>query len=139
AITSLGAGNSRIIATNINHGDPNRQAELIRIDRPDGSEFVVGTCDQDGNLAVQPRASRDTSDLHIFNVKSYGAVGDFDFANPDAATDDLAAFQACLVAMKANGNRNAKMVADGHFYLSDVLDFHQAVVFEGTGRNEPSE
>ena len=99
-----GAGTSRIIVTDITQSDPDPavaaalQCRLIRIDRPDGSEFVVGTCDEDGNLAVQPRASRDTSNLHVFNVRSYGALG-------DGATDDWAAITNAMSAIAPGGGR----------------------------------
>lgn len=46
AITSLGAGDSRIIATDINQAAAADQCRLIRVDRPNGSENVVGTCDE---------------------------------------------------------------------------------------------
>jgi len=98
AVTSLGAGNSRIIATDINNATAANQCRLIRIDRPDGSEFVVGTCDEDGNLALQPRASRDTSNLHVFNVRSYGALG-------DGATDDSAAITNAISTVATSGGR----------------------------------
>ena len=76
AITSLGPGTSRVIATDIYKPLEQHQCKLKRIERPDGSEHVVGTCDENGNLAVQPKASRDTSSQHVFNIKSYGAIGD---------------------------------------------------------------
>jgi len=74
AVTSLGAGDSRIIATDITQddADPHLQCRLIRVDRPDGSEYVVGVCEANGNLSIVPRASRDTSSQHVFNIKSYG-------------------------------------------------------------------
>ena len=78
---------------------------------------------------------------HI-DVRWFGAKGDWVppgqiFPPPDP-TDDLPAFQAALAALKGFDNRGGKLVADGHFFLSGTLDFYQAVVFEGTGRNEPS-
>ena len=136
AVTGLGPGKSRIIATDINNATAAGQCRLVRIDRPDGSEFVVGTCDEEGNLAVQPRASRDTSELHVFNVRSYGAVPDWTPANLDP-TDNLPFFRAALAAMAANGNRGAKLVADGHFFLGDTLELTQTIILEGTGQNEP--
>ena len=45
-VTGLGAGNSRIIATDIDKPTAEAQCRLIRMDRPDGAEFVVGTCDE---------------------------------------------------------------------------------------------
>ena len=80
---------SNIIATDLYNPDPTKQAQLKRVPRPDGSEFVVGTCDQNGHTSVLPRASRDTSAQHVFNVHSYGARG-------DGTTDDTAAIQSIL-------------------------------------------
>ena len=91
-VTSLNAGDSRIIATDINNATAANQCRLIRIERPDGSEYVVGTCDENGNLVVQPRASRETSTLHGFNVKSYGALGN------GAADDSLAITEVVFFA-----------------------------------------
>jgi hypothetical protein len=137
AITKLGnVGSSRIVATNSTEALDQGQCRLIRIDRPDGSEYVVGTCDENGNLVVQPRASRATSNLHVFNVRSFGAVPDWTPTNP-SPTDNLPFFQAALTAMAASGNRGAKLVADGHFFLSDTLVLTQTIVLEGTGQNEP--
>lgn len=84
SISSLGAGDSRIIATDINQAVAADQCRLVRVDRPDGSEHIVGTCDASGNLAVVPRASQDTSSQHVFNIKSYGGLADGRLAN-DAA------------------------------------------------------
>ena len=135
-----GAGTSRIIATDITQddADPDLQCRLIRVEWPDGSEHVVGTCDENGHLAVQPRASRDTSAQYVFNVKSYGAVADW---NGITGTDNLAAFQATIAAMETYASNNAKklctMVASGAYYLSDTLEFDRALIFEGAGRSEP--
>jgi hypothetical protein len=47
-----GAGTSRIVATDINATDADPdvaatlQCRLIRVDRPDGSEHIVGMCDE---------------------------------------------------------------------------------------------
>jgi hypothetical protein len=71
-----GAGTSHVIATDYHQAAAADQCRLLRVERPDGSEHVVGTCDENGNLAVQPHASRDTSARHVFSVVAYGAVGD---------------------------------------------------------------
>src|SRR5262245_34574150 len=57
AVTDLSGGDSSLVATDINNAMAVNQCRLIRIARPDGSEFVVGTCDENGNLVLQPRAS----------------------------------------------------------------------------------
>ena len=142
---AVGAGpsTSRIVATDITRSDPNPdvearlQCKLVRIERPNGSEHVVGTVEENGNLAVQPRGSIDTSGLHIYNVRAYGAIPDFDPRHPDKATDNIHAFEAALAAMRADNNKAAKLVAEGWFYLSKTLDIHSTVVFEGSGRSEP--
>jgi hypothetical protein len=49
AVTSLGAGGagtSYVVATDVNAGTAADQCRLIRVERPDGSEYVVGTCDE---------------------------------------------------------------------------------------------
>jgi hypothetical protein len=76
-ITGLNPGGS--LTANIVAVDPSAPigaSNLIRVERPNGSEFVVGTTDADGNLTIQPRASRDTSPQHVFSVCAYGAAGD---------------------------------------------------------------
>jgi len=86
-----GAGTSHIIATDITQAAAADQCRMIRVERPNGSEHVCGTVDENGNLAVQPRASTDTSPQHVFNVCAYGAVW-------DGVADDTAAIQAALRA-----------------------------------------
>jgi len=51
-----------------------------------------------------------------YNVKDYGAVADWDPANPGAATDNLAAFKATIAACKARAGGvgiMGRVVADG--------------------------
>ncbi len=71
-----------------------------------------------------------------FSVEHYGAVPDFDFSNPDAATDNLLAFRAALAAAAGSGYKGAKIVANGQYYLSGTIDIEQTVVIEGTSRGE---
>lgn len=124
-VTSLGAGNSWIIATDINNATIANQCRLIRIDRPDGSEFIVGTCDEDGNLTVQPRASRDTSNLHVFNVRSYGALG-------DSATDDSAAITTAMSAIPSSGGTLLFPPSSGSYVIANDITIPATVqvVFE---------
>jgi len=95
AITSLGAGTSYVVATDVNAGTAADQCRLVRVERPDGSEYVVGTCDEGGNLAIQPRASRDTSARLMFNVRSYGVTG--------AGSDETAIAAAASAAAASTG------------------------------------
>ena len=95
-VTSLGAGTSRIIATDLTAAAAGDQCRLIRVASPNGSEYVVGTCDENGNLSVVPRASRETSSQHVFNVRAYGALG-------DASTDDTQAILDTVAAAEAAG------------------------------------
>jgi hypothetical protein len=94
-LTSGGAGTSFLIATDVNATSAIDQCRLIRVERPDGSEYVVGTCDEGGNLAIQPRASRDTSSRLAFNVKSYGVTGN--------GADETAILAAATAAAVSGG------------------------------------
>ena len=69
-----------------------------------------------------------------YDVEDYGAVADW---NGTTGTDNLAAFNAALAAMKADSNRVTKLVANGHFYLSGPLDVRQTIVLEGSGKSNP--
>ena len=91
AITGLGPGTSNLIAVDAN-------AKLVRVPKPDGSEYVVGTCDAQGHTCIQARASRDVSPKHVFNVKNYGAKGDCTNNDPTTGTDDWPAVLATMQA-----------------------------------------
>jgi len=95
AVTGIGSGDSLLVATDVNAATAADQCRLIRVERPDGSEYVVGTCDEGGNLAIQPRASRDTSSRLVFNVKSYGVTGN--------GADETAISAAATAAAVAGG------------------------------------
>lgn len=82
--------------------------------RPNGSEFIVGTCDANGHTSVQPRASRDTSPQHVFNVCSYGAVG-------DGVHDDTIAFQDAIAAVAATGRGGEIYVPAGTYKITQTL------------------
>src|SRR5438270_20088 len=60
-LSGTGAGSSHVVATDITQASAVDQCKLIRVERPNGSEHILATCDENGNLAVQPRASKDTS------------------------------------------------------------------------------
>jgi hypothetical protein len=111
-----GAGTSRIIATDITQDDanPHLQCRLLRVDRPDGSEHVVGTCDEGGHLALQPRATTDTSPQHVLNVRAYGAMG-------DDATDDTAAIQRAINALHASASGGTLWFPSGVYQISSPI------------------
>ena len=95
SITGLGVGDSFLVATDVNAATAADQCRLVRVERPDGSEYVVGTCDEGGNLAIQPRASRDTSARLMINVRSYGVTG--------AGSDETAISAAASAAAASTG------------------------------------
>jgi hypothetical protein len=150
---STGAGTtSRLVVTN---GDSLHEARLRYIYNVTGHEldtspvcdavperFVVGTSDENGNLAIQPRHNSDeTGYPKAFNLLAYGAAENWDAskkAPTDNGTANLAAFNRALAAMRAEGNIGAKLVANGRFYFSDTLVLNQTIVFEGTSMNEPT-
>src|SRR5260370_5376520 len=71
-----------------------------------------------------------------FGVRNFGAIPYYDPVM-GKGTDNLPFFRAALAAMAASGNRSAKLLVDGHFYLKDTLVLTQTVVLEGTGMNVP--
>jgi hypothetical protein len=87
--------------------------------------------------------------MSTYNVRSYGAVPDWDFVQ-QTGTDNLAAFQRAIQAA-ANVYENAeypirsqnaeypiKVIAEGHFYLSDTLHIPRGVILEGCGHGHPT-
>ncbi len=127
-VTGLGAGNSRIIATDIDNATAEAQCRLIRTDR---SGFIVGTCDEEGNLVVQSRSSRDTSNLHVFNVTSYGARG-------DGATDDSNAIRNAISAIATSGGR--LLFPPGKYSVASKLTIpsYVHITFQGGAMLVPS-
>ncbi len=150
-ITLLGAGASRIIVTDFSNPEVNKQCRLKRIDNPqlpDSSKpfpggfsegFVVGTCDEKGNLIIQPRhSSYETGFVKAHNVRAYGAVSDW---NGTKGTDNLDAFNKAIQAA-ANDYQDStypiKIVADGWFYLSNTLHIPRGIILEGSGNGDPT-
>jgi hypothetical protein len=163
-ITSLGNGDSRIVVTNTdsqilnpNPNDPadlgipeEQQCRLKRIDSPIPTPegFVVGTCDENGNLIIQPRhSSYETGFSKVHNVRAYGAIPDWDQTNK-TGTDNLAAFEKAIQAAtneylnsSSRANRDVKtpvkIVAEGWFYLSNTLHIPRGIILEGIGNGYP--
>ena len=62
-------------------------------------QFVVGTSDESGNLAIQPRHnSNETGFTKVANIRSYGGVPDWTFAAGAVFTDNLHAFNRAMYA-----------------------------------------
>ena len=131
AITSLGVGASRIVATDINQTAAADQCRLLRVPRPDGSEHVVGTCDENGNLAVQPRASRDASPLTTFNPKSFGCPW-------NGSDDDTPGWAAMMAAIPVTGGRVDLPPGLGWFAGNVEIDKPIHVVGRGGGNGQKS-
>jgi hypothetical protein len=146
-LTNLGAGGSRIVVTDISNPDPDPkyQCRLKRIDSPTPAAegFVVGTCDENGNLIIQPRhSSYETGFSKVHNVRAYGAVPDW---NGKTGTDNLTAFNKAIQAATNEYWTSAdpvkipvKIVADGWLYLSDTLHIPRGIILEGIGHGDPS-
>ena len=140
-ITNLGVGISQIVVTDIANPEPTYQCRLKRIalpvPTPEG--FVVGTCDENGNLVIQPRhSSYETGFSKVHNVRAYGAVPDW---NGKTGTDNLAAFNKTIQAATSDYLTSAnfvKILAEGLFYLSDTLHIPRGIILEGIGNGDPT-
>jgi hypothetical protein len=144
AITSLGnIGGSRIVVTDISRVDLAEQCRLKRIDSatPTSEGFVVGTCDENGNLIIQPRhSSYETGFSKVQNVRAYGAVPDWNGAT-ETGTDNLTAFNKTIQAAANEYQDSAypvRIVADGRFYLSNTLHIPRGIILEGIGNGDPT-
>ncbi len=164
-ITGLGDGASRIVVTDIANPEAAKRCRLKRIatreaKKPDGfverrpspEGFVVGTCNETGDVIIQPRhSSFETGFIKVHNVRAYGAVPDW---GPDCLTtdendsartpfDNLPAFNAAIQAATDEYQSSAspikipvKIEADGWFYLSDTLHIPRGIILEGTGNGD---
>lgn len=78
--------------------------------------------------------------MSTYNVRSHGAVPDWDSVQ-QTGTDNLAAFQQAIQAA-ANDYQNAeypiKVIAEGHFYLSNTLHIPRGIILEGCGHGHPT-
>lgn len=145
-ITNLGAGDPQIVVTDITNPDPDskHQCRLKRIAMPTPTPegFVVGTCDENGNLVIQPRhSSYETGFSKAHNVRAYGAVPDW---NGKTGTDNLAAFNKAILAATNDFLASVepvktpvKVIADGWFYLSNTLHIPRGIILEGIGNGDP--
>lgn len=95
SLSALGLGLSRVVVADSQNPTEASQSVLRRVDEAanfGGEKFVVGTCDTNGNVVIQPRHfSDDTGFPKVFNVREFGAWG-------DGVTNDAPAIQAALNA-----------------------------------------
>lgn len=72
------------------------------------------------------------------SVRNFGAVPDYK-SSVDRGTENWKFFQAALGALASipagTGNRGARLLIDGHYYLEDTLVLTKTVILEGTGTN----
>src|SRR5579859_1219180 len=94
SITGLGAGTTRPAYVNAS-------ARLARLEVPSGAEHMFGTSDQRGNVTITPRTALRTAPRHVYNVLSYGLVG-------DGTTYNDTAWTALVAAVEANRSSSAK-------------------------------
>ncbi len=143
AITNLGDGVSQIVVTDITNSDPDPKYQChlkrIAIPVPTPEGFVLGTCDENGNLVIQPRhSSFETGFSKVHNVRAYGALPDWDGST---GTDNLAAFNKTIQAATSDYLTSAnfvKILAEGLFYLSDTLHIPRGIILEGIGNGDPT-
>lgn len=97
----------------------------------------IGDCDTNGNIIINPRRT------DVYDVRDFGAIPDFDYYNPGVATDNLAAFDACLLASKpfpAGGGiterQGVVVYCPGGYYLSNTLHITHCLVLQGAGNGD---
>lgn len=106
--TALGGGNSRLVVTDAFNGTSALTCKLRRLDDFDPASdaplrdvFVVGTVDENGNLAVLPHHySEETGYKRAFNARAYGA-------DADGLTASDAAFKKMFAAMQSTQTTTA--------------------------------
>jgi len=128
--TGLGAGTSRVVVTDAFNGTSALTCKLRRIDDFDPASdapvrdvFVVGTVDENGNLAVLPHHySEETGYRRTFSARAYGATA-------DGLTACDAAFKKMFAAMQSTqpttaGPKTCLAIAElgqGQFLFEDNL------------------
>jgi hypothetical protein len=85
-----------------------------------------------------PTVIQRKSDRNIFDVRNYGAKGDYNVVS-NSGTDDSAAFQAAINAAKASANNyydrpGVVYVPAGHYRVASELTCDQMIVIRGEGR-----
>lgn len=107
-ITGLGAGESRLVVTDFSNATASLTCKLKRIDDfdpgvdpPVRDLYVVGTCDEEGNVTILPRHhSEQLGYRRAFSIQAYGAV-------PDGTTPCDDAFAKMFAAMQATATTDS--------------------------------
>src|SRR5947209_4332081 len=68
-ITGLGSGFTSMIRVN-------DAARCERVLLPFGGDFIVGVCDTQGNVTIQPHSEIGTGPQYVLNVRLFGAKAD---------------------------------------------------------------
>lgn len=124
-VTGLGNGASALAVVD-------GSAHVARSALPHGGEYIIGQADGKGNVVVAPTAFIATSPLHVFNVKAYGAKGDYDNATA-IGTDDYAAIRAAIDAMSAAATSLGAILyfPPGNYRLSQAVHITRQMVIQG--------
>lgn len=129
-VLNLGAGVACAVGVDVN-GVPVRSTDPDCVSAPNW----LGFCDTDGTITIAP-LRRD-----FFDVRDFGAIADFVYNDPDNATDNLAAFDACMAAAAVLSvgppliAQDVEIRAPGSYYLSNTWHFTHTVRFCGSGNN----
>lgn len=126
--TALGAGVAAVAVLDRETG------RAVRKQKPDGSEYVLGNVDTTGNITIATSASLATSPLHVYNVKAYGAKGDYD-ATTAVGTDDAPAFAAAIAAMSpaASSTGATLYIPPGNYRLRTSVHITRDMIVQGAG------
>lgn len=132
AIRNVGAGLACAVGVDVN-GNLVRSTNAACVSAPNW----VGDCDTNGNIIVNPRRA------DFYDVRDFGAIPDFDYSKPGVATDNLDAFNACLLASKplptAPGlteRQGVVVYCPGGYYLSNTLHITHCLVLQGAGNGD---
>lgn len=133
---STGPGKSRLVVTDFENGTAALTCKLRHVDDtpPVPPAFVVGSSDESGTLAIQPRHATDEGGFTtVFSVVAYGA-------DPSGVTDSTAGIQRAIHAMSASGAVGGTLFFPRGTYscLGDIHVYKQLVLTGVAGGNNRS-